>query len=156
MPLNIFSITCDISQNLSSCTPNQMCDSLILFHPSDVIRKAYEQKGTFLKKGFCFMNLISLRTFKKSIKGGALESQKEPTVDRSFLVKHGKQKWRFSLHNRTLQNSSKMERFLNGTKKSTFFLLLAYGAARLDVHLFHQPFLNTFLDNETIIGGHSR
>ncbi len=65
LPLNIFSITCDISQNLSSCTPNQMCDSLILFHPSDVIRKAYEQKGTLLKKGFCFMNLISLRTFKK-------------------------------------------------------------------------------------------
>jgi hypothetical protein len=49
-----------------------------------------------------------------------------------------------------------MERFLYCTKTSTFFLLLTFGDHELVVHLFMQPFLNTFLDKETIIGEQSQ
>jgi hypothetical protein len=65
---------------------------LILLQPSDVIRKVYGKKGTFLKKDSCFMNQISLRTLQKKALKGALDGQKEPRVDRSFFVKNGKQK----------------------------------------------------------------
>jgi hypothetical protein len=65
-----------------------------------------------------------LRTSSRTRLKGAPDSQKDPTVDRSFLPTCGKQKWRFSLQNWTLQSRSKMERFLYGIKMSTFFLLL--------------------------------
>ncbi len=100
---------------------------------------------------------IKLRACQKiRLKGPAPESQKGPPVDRSFLARYGNQKWRFSLRKWASQNSSKMERFLYCTKMSTFFLLLTFGNNELNVHLFMQPFLNTFLDNEPIIGEHSR
>jgi hypothetical protein len=91
---------------------------------SAVIRKMFEERGSFLKKYSCLINLISYVLFQKQGGRGAPDSQKDPTVDRSFLSRCGKQKWRFSLHNGTLQHSSKMERFLYGIKMSTFFLLL--------------------------------
>jgi putative DNA-invertase from lambdoid prophage Rac len=47
-----------------------------------------------------------------------------------------------------------MERFLYGTKISTFFLLLYFVRLTISVHLFAQPFLNTFLDNTVIILHH--
>jgi len=44
-----------------------------------------------------------------------------------------------------------MERFLYDTKTSTFFLLLNFVYLAVSVHLFVQPFLNTFFDNTVII-----
>ncbi len=102
-----------------------------------------------------FMNLASYALLKKG-KRGAPEGQKVPRVDRSFPVRCGKLKWRFSLQSTILQNSPKMERFLYGTKTITFFLLLTFLDHEHGVHLFVQPFLNTFLDKERIIGECSR
>jgi hypothetical protein len=75
------------------------------------------------------MNLASYAVFKKTGLKGAPEGHKVPTVDRSFPVRYGKLKRRFSLQSRILQNSSKMERFLYRRKMSTFFLLLPFGGS---------------------------
>ncbi len=59
---------------------------LIVFPPPDVIRKVYEQKGTFLKKDSCFMNRIGLGTFqKKALKGGLRKVKKSQRLIDHFL-----------------------------------------------------------------------